>query len=102
MNVANLQLQGLLMAVASINRTLVEKGLLSIDEVDLALRKAETSFTSEGGLFEELPPSNKEAICFPIRLLRTANHGQSRTKVLPFSELTKTVGGTRHPYEERL
>ncbi|MER9744670.1 hypothetical protein [Mesorhizobium sp. M0187] len=47
MNVANLQLEGLMMAVASINNLLVHKGLLSIDEIDTALRKAEASMTSE-------------------------------------------------------
>ena len=47
MKVANLQLQGLLMAIASINNVLVQKGILSIDEIDTALHKAETNLTSE-------------------------------------------------------
>jgi hypothetical protein len=41
MNVANLQLEGLVMAVASINNLLVHRGLLSIDDIDIALRRAE-------------------------------------------------------------
>jgi uncharacterized MAPEG superfamily protein len=38
MNVANLQLEGLLMAISSINHLLVQKGLLAADEIDTALR----------------------------------------------------------------
>lgn len=43
MNVANLQLEGLMMAVASINNLLVHKGLLSVDDIDIALRKSEAN-----------------------------------------------------------
>ena len=65
MHVANLQLEGLMMALAFINQTLVRKGILSVDEVDLALRKAEASFTSEERLFEDMTPTNRDAVCFP-------------------------------------
>lgn len=40
MNVANLQLEGLMMAVASINNLPVHKGLLSVDDIDIAFRKS--------------------------------------------------------------
>ena len=50
MNVANLQLEGLLMAIASINHLLVRKGVLSVEEIDKALRKAEASETATNGL----------------------------------------------------
>lgn len=36
MNVDNLQLEGLMTAVASINYLLVQKGLLSVDDIDIA------------------------------------------------------------------
>ena len=61
MNTANLQLQGLLIAVASINNALVHKGLLGIDEIDLALRKAEASLTGEERLFEVMSPATRVA-----------------------------------------
>jgi hypothetical protein len=61
-NVATLQLEGLLMAVATINRLLVHKGLLSIDESDLALRSAEASLTSEERLHEELTPARSATL----------------------------------------
>jgi hypothetical protein len=47
MNVANLQLKGLMMAVASVNNVLVHEGLLSIEDIDTALRKVEASVTGD-------------------------------------------------------
>jgi hypothetical protein len=102
MNTANLQLQGLLIAVASINNALVHKGLLSIDEIDLALRKAEASLTGEERLFEDMSPANRDAICFPIRLLQLANNSQGETNILGFSELTRMVGRTKEHYNDQM
>ena len=45
MNIANLQIEGLMMAVAAVNDAIVQKGLLSVDEIDVALRKVEASLT---------------------------------------------------------
>ncbi|ESY08994.1 hypothetical protein NKK48_08165 [Mesorhizobium sp. C386A] len=97
MNVANLQLEGLMMAVASINNLLVHKGLLSIDEIDTALRKAEASMTSDERTYEDMTPANRDAICFPIRLLQIANNAQGELDIPPFSELAKMVGQTKEP-----
>jgi hypothetical protein len=72
MNTANLQLRGLLLAMAQINNALVQKGVLSIDELDDALGKAEANLMSEEGASEDLSPSNRDAVCFPIRLLQAA------------------------------
>ena len=41
MNVANLQLEGLIMAIASINQVLVRKGILTAEEIDTALLQAQ-------------------------------------------------------------
>ncbi len=102
MHVANLQLEGLLMAVASINNVLVRKGLLSAGEIHEALRKAEAGLTSEERVIEDLTPSNRDAVCFPIRLLLEANLGQSETSVQPFSELARTVGLRKEPYNDQM
>ncbi|UVK38650.1 hypothetical protein LHFGNBLO_005847 [Mesorhizobium sp. AR10] len=101
MNVANLQLEGLLMAIASINNSLVHKGILSIDEIDTALRKAEASLVGDERLYEDMSPSNRDAVCFPIRLLQLANNSQSETEVPPFSELAKMVGQTKGLYNDQ-
>lgn len=102
MNVANLQLEGLLMAVASLNNLLVHKGVLSVDEIDLALRKAEAGLTAEERLYEALTPAQRDAVCFPIRLLQMANNAQSETHVPPFSELARMVGQAKEPYNDQM
>ncbi|BAV50988.1 hypothetical protein MesoLj113a_64920 [Mesorhizobium sp. 113-1-2] len=101
MNVANLQLEGLMMAVASINNLLVHKGLLSVDDIDIALRKSEANFTGDERTYEDMPPANRDAICFPIRLLQIANNSQGESDILPFSELAKMVGQTKEPYNDQ-
>ncbi len=102
MNTANLQLQGLLLALASINNALVHKGLLSIDEIDLALRKAEASLTGEERLFEDMSPANRDASVFPIRLLQMANRSQGETNVPGFTELARMVGQTKDHYGDQM
>jgi hypothetical protein len=95
MNVANLQLEGLLIAVASLNRLLVEKGLVSAADVDHALRKAETSIRNDERTSQDIPPANRDAMCFPIRLLLLANSAQESANLPSFSELAKQVGQTK-------
>jgi hypothetical protein len=101
MNVANLQLQGLLMAIASINNALVHKRVLDVDEIDLALHKAEANLTGEERLFEDLSPSQRDSVCFPIRLLRAANNSQGENSVSTFSELARLVASTKEPYNDQ-
>jgi|SRR4051794_26640774 hypothetical protein len=100
MKVANLQLQGLLMAIASINTVLVQKGILGVEEIDLALRKAEANLTAEERV-GEMSPANRDAACFPIRLLQFANNAQGETAIPTFSELARLVGTTKEPYNDQ-
>ncbi|MDW6020183.1 hypothetical protein SAZ10_00235 [Mesorhizobium sp. BAC0120] len=102
MNVANLQLEGLLMAIASINNVLVQKGLLTVDEVDVALRKAEASLAGDQRLVEDMSPANRDAVCFPLRFLQLANRSQAEPNVVPFAELTRMVGRTKAPYNDQM
>lgn len=102
MNVANLQLEGLVMAIASINKVLVRKGLLSVDDIDAALRRTEVSLSSEERAYEGLTPSYRDAVCFPIRLLQLANNMQSDTEVPAFSALTRMVGQTKGHYNDQM
>lgn len=102
MNVANLQLEGLMMAVAAINNLLVHKGLVSVDDIDRALRKAEASLTGEERIYEDMSPANRDAVCFPLRLLMMANHAQSETGVPGFAELARMVGRTKEPYNDEM
>jgi len=87
MNTANLQLEGLLLALAAINRQLVEKGVLSLKEVDAALGRAMDRAQSDR---ESIPPANRDAVSFPIRFLRLANAADIHA--ISFSEIAKAVG----------
>jgi len=102
MNVANLQLEGLLMAVAAVNNVLVRKGILSADEVDLALRRIEASLTADERLYEDMSPANRDAVCFPVRLLLAANNAREETGIPPFFELARMVGRTKEPYNDQM
>lgn len=101
MNTANLQLEGLYLAVAAINDLLVGKGLLSREEIDLALWRAEANATSEERMAEDMSPANRDAVCFPIRLLRLANERRPGEEPLSFSELARLVGETKEPYNDQ-
>ncbi|MDH4987731.1 hypothetical protein QEZ47_19840 [Aminobacter anthyllidis] len=101
MNVANLQLEGLLMAIATINHILVRKGVLSAEEIDIALRKAEASETAEERS-EELSSSHRDAVNFPIRLLQLANQCQPEADIPSFSALARMVGQMKEPYNDQM
>ena len=101
MNTANLQLEGLLAAIAALNNLLVSKGIVSRGELEKALHVAEATATGDDRL-SELSPANRDAIVFPLRLLRLANNMASADGVPPFSELARTVGETKQPYNDQL
>jgi hypothetical protein len=101
MNQANLQLEGLIMACAAINRLLVEKGVLTAHEVDTALRRAEAHITSDDRFQEgELTLANRDAMCFPIRVLLLAN-GDEDCAAASFSDLARQVGLTKKTYNDQ-
>lgn len=101
MNVANLQLEGLMMAIASINHVLVRKGILSAQEIEIALRKAE-AIERGAERTEEMSPANRDAINFPLRLLQLANRCQPEADLPPFSELAQLVGQFKEPYNDEM
>ena len=101
MNTANLQLEGLYLSIAAINNALVQKGLLSREEIDRALRSAEQIALGDDRTAEDLSPSNREAVAFSPRLLALANNMASETRTPPFSELAKMVGTTKSPANDR-
>ncbi|WP_187969396.1 hypothetical protein [Aquibium microcysteis] len=73
MNTANLQLEGLLLAVSAIAEALKDKHLLSEAEIDAALGRAEAVAGSDPGRSDLVSPANVAAVLFPIRFLREAN-----------------------------
>ena len=87
MNVANLQLEGLYMAVAAVNDLLVEKGFISREELARALSEAEAAASS--GRSANLSSAEQDAVRFAPRLLVLANRAEAGTS---FSDLARQVG----------
>ncbi len=102
MNTANLQLEGLLVAIAAVNQALVAKGVLATEEIDRALAVSEQTALGDERLTEDLSPSNRDAVLFPIRLLRLANNMAGDRGVPPFAELARAVGESKAPYNDQL
>ena len=102
MNTANLQLEGLLVAIAAVNQALVAKGVLATAEIDRALAISEQTALGDERLTEDLSPSNRDAVLFPIRLLRLANNVAGDRGVPPFAELARAVGESKAPYNDQL
>ncbi|MCW5715829.1 MAG: hypothetical protein KIT43_15065 [Bauldia sp.] len=95
MNTANLQLEGLYLAVAAVNRALVRNGILTAAEIDAALDAAETSAGVDRAA--GISSANRGAVAFPIRLLRLANSSDGDEPIPGFSELARAVGETKDP-----
>jgi hypothetical protein len=102
MNTANLQLEGLVMAIALINQTLVAKGVLSADEIEHALAVTEQTALGDDRVSEDLSPANRDAVVFPIRLLRLANSLGGGRDIPPFTELARMVGETKGAHNDQL
>jgi len=100
MNVANLQLQGLYLALAAINNALVAKGLLTREEIGTALERAEQIALGDDRIFEDLTPASRDAVAFPLRFLTLANASATETGTLDFSELARLVGQTKGHYPD--
>lgn len=100
MNTANLQLQGLFIAVAAINRALVTKGLLTTAELDRALAVGEQVALGDDRVSEDLSPALRDAVAFPARLLRLANN-MTGAELPGFTELARLVGETKGPHNDQ-
>ncbi|MDF2995682.1 MAG: hypothetical protein K0R27_1319 [Xanthobacteraceae bacterium] len=92
MNTANLQLEGLLLAISALCLTLKQKGILSDAEIGEALRAAETAAKLRGDT-SELRNANIDAIHFPIRFLKRAV--ESGPEPLDFCRIASRVGSSK-------
>ena len=101
MNTANLQLEGLLLAIASVHQALVAKGLLTSEELERALALGEQTALGDDRVAEDLSPSNRDAIAFPIRLLRLANTMAADGSTPGFGELARRVGETKGAHNDQ-
>lgn len=100
MNTANLQLEGLYVAIAAVHEMLVAKGIVSRDEVTWALHKAEQIAVGDYRT-EALSPTNLDSVAFAPRLLMLANSLSADGETPPFSELARMVGKTKGPHNDQ-
>lgn len=91
MNTANLQLAGVLLALDELLTTLRAKGIVSQQEIEALLGRAEASVEADGRRNATLSAANTEAVCFPIRFLQAAAQA-SPPKT--YSSIAAAVGRT--------
>lgn len=95
MNTANLQLEGLLLALSAVVGLLRRKGIISDAELDAALNEAEVAALKDEARPGGISSANVEAVLFPIRYLRMASGGLPEEAVLPFSRTATKVGQSK-------
>ncbi|MCT8992076.1 hypothetical protein NYR54_17580 [Chelativorans sp. SCAU2101] len=95
MNTANLQMEGVLMAVATLCRLLRQKGIADEAEIEAALAEAEEALANDALRPEQLSHANVEAALFPLRFLREANRRDLPEAHAAYTEIAATVGRTR-------
>jgi hypothetical protein len=101
MNSANLQLEGLYLAIATMHETLINKGIVTRQEVDDAMREAEQTAINDDRCIDNLRPAERDALAFPARLLRIANSTVSESGLQSFSALARRVGTAKEPYNDQ-
>ncbi|MGK6312040.1 hypothetical protein [Neorhizobium sp. DT-125] len=91
MNTANPQLEGLYLAIAAINRLLVDKGLLSHAEIQNVLQTVERNVLADDNQLN-VSSSHQKAVAFPIRLLLLANEADEAGTKFCFDDLAREIG----------
>jgi hypothetical protein len=92
MNTANLQLEGVLMAMAALCRLMQEKGIAGEQEIENALRLSEEMLASDKLRPEQLSQSNVDATLFPLRFLREANRRNAAGDNYAYAQIATAVG----------
>jgi hypothetical protein len=93
MNTANLQLQGVLLAMYALLDFMKKKGVLNRQEIEQALETAESNALGDATRVANLSDANLEAVLFPIRFLRCAN--TAATTPESFTTIAQLVGETK-------
>ena len=93
MHAANLQLEGLLLALYALLDRLKYKGLLSEHEIEDALASAEANALADPQRVSQLSPASLDGMTFPIRFLRIANTASKVPET--FTTIAQLVGETK-------
>lgn len=92
MNTANLQLEGLYLALAALNETLISRGVLTRGELAAAFARAEALAMGSDRAEEDLRPAERDAVAFAPRLLLAALRAGEMGETPDFSALARQVG----------
>ena len=90
MNTANLQIEGLLVALATLNNRLISSGVLTREEVSDALDEALQTLSADTS--RNLSDANVKAILFPVRFLADAVRATQDETDRAFAEETRRIG----------
>ena len=102
MNTANLQLEGLLLALSAVVGLLRRKGMVSDAELAAAFMEAEAVALEDKARPDGISSANVEAVLFPIRYLRAASAGLPDDAVLPFSRIATKVGQAKRDLQRQV
>lgn len=92
MNVANLQLEGMLLAFSAVLRSLVASGALSEAQLEAALAEAEEAGRADRQRCGQLSPSQRDSLAFAARFLSIATRPEGGVRA--FSDVAREVGRT--------
>jgi hypothetical protein len=92
MNTANLQLEGIYVAISALMTAIRQKGLLTAEEIEASLASAEKALSSDPQRSDAMSPAHVDAILFPLRYLRLANGSAVGHEYPSFAEITARVG----------
>ncbi|MFG1191523.1 hypothetical protein [Xanthobacter flavus] len=90
MNTANLQLEGVLLALSRLLETMRHKGLLTSGEIETALADAEDACRRDAAC-RTISPGQAEGVLFPIRFLRAATNRQEGPAPT-FTDIATSIG----------
>jgi hypothetical protein len=100
MNTANLQLQGILLAMYALLDSFKDKGVLNQHEIEQALETAEANALADATRVAS--SSDAKAILFPIRFLRCANTAATTPESFTTISLSSSAKLSRSSSRERL
>ena len=100
MNTANLELQGLYLAMAAINDLLVEKSIVTHPEIRDALSRAD-AVAGKSPAANDLSNANRQAIHFPLRFLSLASEKSEGGNPVAFHSSAKHVAERGYGVEGR-
>jgi hypothetical protein len=91
MNTANLQLEGVYAVLAALLHALRDEAIMSDAEIDHMLAEVERDIASDTERPVEVRSSNIDAMCFPVRFLRTSLRASAQGQRPSFAQVAAQI-----------